>query len=179
MSRELEAADIAGIGQLSRDCAGAARELTRQSGALDSLAARMRGGAWVSPAGSAFLAKTGEQARRLRISSGLAEQLGAALQVLAADLGAARADATLAVAEGRRLDTEAQELNARVRAQHALAPHDPDAMLISETSAQDLLARMAGAWSRLAGADDRARAAWRRAHAALDGVRYATPQVRE
>ncbi len=146
---------------------------------LDGLCAAMPSGMWLSPAAAEFGNAGREQARRLRVAAALCGQLAAAAARLAQALAAARDRALAAVARGRQLDGEVEDFNARMRAQHALRPQDPDSLLLPEPEAQDLMMRLAQAAGELAGAEAAGRIAWQRAAADFDAVAYATPAMRE
>jgi hypothetical protein len=146
---------------------------------LDGLCAQMPGGMWLSPAAAEFANAGLEQSRRLRIVAGLSGGLGKVAATLAAGLAGAREQALAAVAQGRQIDGEVADFNARMRAQRALRPQDPDSLLVSEPEAQELQMRLAGAAGQLTDAEAAARVAWQRAAADFDVVGYGTPAMRE
>src|SRR6201999_2573911 len=98
---------------------------------------------------------------------------------LAPALADARERALAAVVRGRQIDCDVEDFNARLRAQHALRPQDPDSLLGFEPEARDLEMRLADAAGDLADAEAAARGAWQRAAADSDVIGYSTPGMRQ
>ena len=179
LSPALAAADPPVLAAASGVAIDVSTELNRQAEALSAATGELATGFWVSPAASAFVAQSREQARRLRVAAALIADLGAVLAALAARLASARSDALAAMACGQQADFVAEELNQRVRVQHTLLPQDPDSLLLSERETEAVANDQIAAASALQQAEMRAREAWRQAQADLDLVAYATPAMRQ
>jgi hypothetical protein len=179
MSQSLQAAEPSAIGRMAAATVVAADELQRKSGSLTALAIRLRQpGSWLSPAATVFINAAREQARGVMTIAEFMHQVGQALQALAAELGSAKAEATAAVAQSRRLDIDVSELNLRVIS-HVVLPPGPDTPPGAEAEAVRITDGQSSATAALWGAEHRALDAWKRAGAAFDFVRAATPAMRK
>jgi hypothetical protein len=178
LSANLQASDPAAIGRDGSVALAAASELERQSNSLKDLAGRLRQpGAWLSSAATVFLNSAQEQARRVQIISDLMGELGRALQSLAADLGSAKAAATAAVADSRRLNVVGDEVNLRAARELAMHPLLNSPSPAIEAAAAEVTAAQSGASTALWGAEANATSAWNRARASFDFVAEGTPAV--
>jgi hypothetical protein len=104
-------------------------------------------------------------------------ELGRALQSLAADLGSAKAAATAAVADSRRLNVVGDEVNLRAARELAMHPLLNSPSPAIEASAAEVTAAQSGASTALWGAEANATSAWNRARASFDFVAEGTPAV--
>lgn len=178
MSKSLQTSDAASIGRIGAVMLAASNELHRKSTGLTALALRLRQpGSWLSHAATIFINAAREQARGLLTLSELEGQLGRALIALAADLGSAKAAATVAIADSRRLDNDVSELNLRVSRQHVLVPLGSGAPTGAEAEAERITEGQSSASIALWAAEHRAIDAWKRAGTAFDFVRNGTPAM--
>ena len=147
----------------------AASELQQKADGLNAMATKLRQPvAWFSPAATAFMTSAHAQASDITAIGSLMARLGQVLNVLAADLGSAKSDATAAVARSRKLDNAVSELNLRISIYHATMPlgspprAEADAAALAD--GQNLAA------SAVSGAEWCATAAWVRAGAQFDFI---------
>jgi hypothetical protein len=177
MSQNLQTSDSTAVGRMGATTLASADELERKSNDLTALAGRLRQpGSWLSAAATVFINTAREQARSVLTISQLMHQLGQALNALAADLGAAKAEAMAAVAQSRQLDNAVSELNLRVSS-FVMLPLGSDTPPGAEEEAARIANGQTSASVALWAAEHRAIEAWRRAGAAFDFVRDATPAM--
>jgi hypothetical protein len=176
LSPALASADARGLMHLAGSVAGGAQVLEQQAGAVTACLAGAR---WEGFGAVAYHGAAAEQARRIRVTSALLQELTSVVSALAGALASARGQALDAVSRGRQLDLQADELNRRARLHSALLPQDPDGLLAPEQEAEDLRSRMQLTAIALRDAERAALEAWARARGEADAIAYATPVMRQ